>query len=93
MSIAQWIKALVERQSADEPATNSGLGLSPELRSTRLLRTVRDFPGRTEASLARIIYGQAGTGLVSEEARLLEAAGFLTRSGESGQLYATSARI
>jgi hypothetical protein len=55
----------------------------------RLYRAVRDFPGRTEADLARIIYGRTDPYLVEQDSRTLETAGMVSRDPETGRLHVT----
>lgn len=61
--------------------------LVADLKVERLHRAVRDFPGRSQPDLARIIYGRDELALVADEARHLEAAGLVTRDPATGRLY------
>ena len=89
MGLILWLKAQVRRPSMSlfQPAEAR---LPADLRLVRLYRTVRDFPGRTEAELARIIYGRPDPDLVSQDSRTLEEAGMIVRRADTGGLHATT---
>jgi hypothetical protein len=89
MSIMSWLKRTA--QPSHPAATGGGerSELTPDLKTERLRRAVRDFPGRQDADLARIIYGRDDAGLVAADGRRLEAEGHVVRDPETGGLYAT----
>gem|GEM_PF-3694218 len=86
MGIIRWLKAYGRRRAAAALKTDE-LRLSTDLRTVRLARAVRDFPGRTSADLARIIYGRASPELVDLDLQTLEAVGLVARDPETGRLY------
>lgn len=80
-----WFKrAARDKRYGDAGA--SGPNLGDDLKLQRLSRAVRDFPGRTETDLARIIYGHDDPTLVADEARKLEAIGMVSRNPATGAL-------
>jgi len=87
MGIIRWLKIQGQRRNLGlfEPAESR---LPTDLRLVRLYRAVRDFPGRTEADLARIIYGRSDPHLVMQDSRTLEDAGMVSRDAHTGRLYA-----
>lgn len=89
MSIISWFKQAT-RQST--PGLIGGLDrgeLTSDLKAERLRRAVRDFPGRLDVDLARIIYGRDDASLVAADGRKLEAEGHVTRDPDTGGMYAT----
>jgi hypothetical protein len=88
MGLIRWLKAHNRRRNAAVLARDD-LRLPGDLRLVRLYRAVRDFPGRTEADLARIIYGRTDPYLVEQDSRTLETAGMVSRDPETGRLHVT----
>jgi hypothetical protein len=88
MGFIRWLKAYNRRRSGGIPARDD-LRLPSDLRLVRLYRAVRDFPGRTEADLARIIYGRPDPFLVEQDGRMLETAGMIARDPATGRLHVT----
>ena len=87
MGIMSWLKR------AARPSPGAIVGqergeLTSDLKAERLRRAVRDFPGRQDADLARIIYGRDAAELVAADSRRLEAEGYVTRDPETGGMYA-----
>ena len=81
---------LFKKTTRARPARETSSGrpeLGADLKVERLYRAVRDFPGRTEDDLARIIYGRDDPTLTADDARRLEAVGAVTRDPEAGGLY------
>lgn len=81
-----WFKRTARERPTRE-TSSSRPELAADLKLERLYRAVRDFPGRTEADLARIIYGRGNLAFVADDVRRLEAAGAVTRDPEAGGLY------
>ena len=86
MGFIRWLKAYNRRRSAGMLARDD-LRLPNDLRLVRLYRAIRDFPGRTETDLARIIYGRPDPFLVEQDARTLEAGGMIARDPGTGRLH------
>lgn len=84
MVIMRWLKRTARRSSPVAPGSGE---LGAELKAERFRRAVRDFPGRRDADLARIIYGHSDASLVAPEWRRLEANGQVARDPETGGLY------
>lgn len=84
MVIMRWLKRTARRSSPVAPGSGE---LGAELKAERFRRAVRDFPGRRDADLARIIYGHSDASLVAPEWRRLEANGLVARDPETGGLY------
>ncbi len=80
-----WFRRAARDKRYGEAGTAGSL-LAEDLKLERLGRAVRDFPGRTEADLARIIYGRDDPALVTTEVRKLEAIGFVSRNPTTGAL-------
>ncbi len=84
MVIMRWLKRTARRSSPVAPGSGE---LGAELKAERLRRAVRDFPGRRDADLARIIYGHDDASLVAAEWRRLEANGQAARDPDTGGVY------
>jgi hypothetical protein len=87
MGMIRWLKKTARRSSVVVSGGHERGELASDLRVERLRRAVRDFPGRQDADLARIIYGRDEADLVAADGRALEAAGLIQRDPESGGLY------
>jgi hypothetical protein len=83
MVVMRWLKHRARRAV---PAAGSA-ELGADLKAERFQRAVRDFPGRRDSDLARIIYGHDDAGLVAAEWRRLEVAGYVARDPETGGIY------
>lgn len=84
MAIMRWLKRTARKSAPAVPGSGE---LGADLKAERFQRAVRDFPGRRDSDLARIIYGQADANLVAAEWRRLEAAGAVARDPETGGLF------
>ena len=84
-----WLKRAARPSNPVSPAGSGRGELTPDLKTERLRRAVRDFPGRQDAELARIIYGRDDAGLVAADGRRLEDEGHVVRDPDTGGLYAT----
>lgn len=84
-----WFKRTAQASETLATTGSDRSELTPDLKTERLRRAVRDFPGRQEVDLARIIYGRDDAGLVAADGRRLEAEGHVIRDPETGGLYAT----
>jgi len=84
MVVMRWLKHRARRSAPVAPGSGE---LSADLKAERFQRAVRDFPGRRDSDLARILYGHDDGNLVAAEWRRLEAAGQVARDPESGRLY------
>jgi len=86
MSIRRWLQGLRTRAASEAGEAR----LPADLKLVRLYRTIRDFPGRTDADLARIIYGHADAALVLQDASTLEGLKMVVREAQTGRLFAIS---
>ncbi len=86
MSIRRWLQESRARRSSAKGEAR----LPTDLKLVRLYRTIRDFPGRTDADLARIIYGHADASLVIQDASVLEEMKMIVREAHTGRLFAIS---
>lgn len=84
MSLMRWLKRTARRSI---PVAAPQGELSGDLRAERLRRAVRDFPGRRDVDLARIIYGRDDADLIAADGRRLEAEGQITRDPDTGGFY------
>ena len=84
-----WFKRTAQPSNPVATVGSDRSELTADLKTERLRRAVRDFPGRQDADLARIIYGRDDAGLVAADGRRLEAEGHVVRDPDTGGLYAT----
>lgn len=84
MTVMRWLKRTARRSI---PVAAPQGELSGDLKAERLRRAVRDFPGRRDADLARIIYGRDDVELIAADSRRLEAEGLIQRDPTTGGLY------
>ena len=87
MGMIRWLKKTARRSSVVMGGGQERSELASDLKAERLRRAVRDFPGRRDADLARIIYGRGEAELVAADVRRLEAEGLVARDPDSGGMY------
>lgn len=87
MGMIRWLKKTARRSSVVISGGQERGELASDLKAERLRRAVRDFPGRRDADLARIIYGRGEAELVAADGRRLEAEGLITRDPDTGALF------
>lgn len=87
MGMIRWLKKTARRSSVVMSGGQERGELASDLKVERLRRAVRDFPGRRDADLARIIYGRGEAELVAADCRRLEAEGLIARDPDNGRMY------